>query len=148
MEPLNSWDPIWAMGHVFLKLAKDAVATRSWIDKLKIWWMPPGWKPTDLAQALPVAPASPKENQLYNPAMSRSTVWFAGLHMLMLFAALSLFLWYEDTLPAQVLAAIAVQLIASLWIVGAVIQGRLAAGKGLWIELLLLITISSGLRFL
>jgi alkylglycerol monooxygenase len=148
MEPLNSWDPIWAMGHVFLKLAKDAAATRRWVDKFKIWWMPPGWKPTDLVQPPIETPSSPTQNQSYNPAMSRSAVWFASIHMVVLLAALSLFLWYEESLPLAGLAAIAAQLIASLWIVGAVMQGRLAAGKALWIEILLLVAMSSGLRFL
>jgi alkylglycerol monooxygenase len=148
MEPLNSWDPIWAISHVFMKLAKDAAATRSWIDKLKIWWMPPGWKPADLAQPLRRAPALPKQDQPYNPAMSRGTVWFAAAHMMLLFAALPLFLWYEETLSLAVLATAAVQLVASLWIVGAVMQGRLAVGRALSIELLLLLATASGLRFL
>lgn len=110
--------------------------------------MPPGWQPRDLAQPLPEAPSLPKENLLYNPAMSRSAVWFASLHMLILCAAFPLFLWYEEILPMAFLAGSAVQMIASLWIVGVVMQGRLTVGKGVGIELLLLSIISSELCFL
>ncbi|MGZ3254814.1 MAG: sterol desaturase family protein [Burkholderiaceae bacterium] len=138
IEPLNSWDPIWSIGHVFWNLLKDAIATHSWADKLKIWFKPPGWKPRDLIvdQQHQAGPA--EDNPLYDPPMNRTIIWFACLHFIILFAALFLFLWYEDSLPTALLLGISAQIIAGLWIVGAVMQGRLNIGRGLAIELFLL----------
>jgi len=145
IEPLNSWDPVWAIGHVFCKLTKNAIATPRWSDKLKIWWMPPGWMPQDLAQQ-PLEGTFSEVKYFYNPAMSRTSAWFAGVHSVIIFTALCLFLWYEEALPTTISLGISAQIIAMLWIVGSVMQGRLKTGKGLWIELLML-AIISGVMF-
>ncbi|MGZ3237852.1 MAG: sterol desaturase family protein [Burkholderiaceae bacterium] len=144
IEPLNSWDPIWSVGHVFWKLVKDAIATRSWTDKLKIWFMPPGWKPHDLIVPIPHKAAPAEENPLYNPPMNQAMVWFACVHFIILFGALFLFLWYEDSLPRLFLFGAAVQIIAGIWVVGTVMQGRLKISQGLILELFLLLSVFCG----
>ncbi len=147
IEPLNSWDPVWAMSHVFVKLGKTAAAARSWTDKLKIWWMPPGWLPKDLQHALPTQHVTAENRPLYNPAMSKSAVWFVGLQLVIVLAALYSFLWYEETLSTAWSVGIAVEIIASLWVVGAVMQGGFTIAKGLLIQLLLLMAVSGWLYF-
>jgi alkylglycerol monooxygenase len=141
IEPLNSWDPIWSVGHVFWKLLKDAIATRSRTDKLKIWFMPPGWKPDDLIVHTQLKTAPAIENPLYNPPMNRMTVLFACCHFIVLFCALFLFLWYEETLSPLLLIGASAQIIAGLWVVGTVMQGRLEISQGLWIEVALLVAV-------
>lgn len=148
IEPLNSWDPVWSVAHVFWKLLKDAMATRSWKDKLKIWFMPPGWKPHDLIASVPQPIASAEANPLYDPPMNRYIVWFASAHFIVLFVGLFLFLWYEDTLPMALLVGISAQIIAGLWVVGTVMQGNLKIRQGLSIELVLLASVLSGFYFL
>lgn len=147
MEPLNSWDPVWAMSHVFVKLGKAAAATRRWTDKFKIWWMPPGWLPQDLQHASPTQHAVAEDSPLYNPAMSKGAVWFVSMHIVIVFAALCIFLRYEQRLSTVLSAAIAVQIIVALWVVGAVMQVSLTIVKGLLIELLLLMIVSGFLYF-
>jgi alkylglycerol monooxygenase len=48
-SPPNTWDPTIINFHAWSKLVADAAATRSWKDKLRIWVMPTGWRPADLA---------------------------------------------------------------------------------------------------
>jgi alkylglycerol monooxygenase len=48
-SPPNTWDPTVINFHAWSKLVADAVATRSWLDKARIWLMPTGWRPADLA---------------------------------------------------------------------------------------------------
>lgn len=55
-KPLNSWNPVWANLHVWADLFRDAWLAPRWIDKLKIWVMPQGWRP----QGLPANPAAPR----------------------------------------------------------------------------------------
>ena len=45
---LKSWNPLWANLHFWSDTAKLAWRTRSWGDKLRIWFKPPGWIPADL----------------------------------------------------------------------------------------------------
>ena len=42
---LKSWNPLWANLHFWADTAKLAWRTRSWGDKLRIWFKPPGWVP-------------------------------------------------------------------------------------------------------
>lgn len=54
-RPARTWNPIRInFQHVWL-LAKDAWRTESWRDKARIWFMPTGWRPPDVAEKYPVA---------------------------------------------------------------------------------------------
>ncbi len=54
-RPARTWNPIKInFQHLWL-LAKDAWRTRNWSDKLKIWFMPTGWRPQDVEREYPVA---------------------------------------------------------------------------------------------
>ena len=48
-KPLNSWNPLWANLHVWRDLCRDAWLAPRWVDKLRIWFMPQGWRPEGLA---------------------------------------------------------------------------------------------------
>lgn len=52
-NPPNTWNPISINFHYYRLLWKDAMAAPRWTDKLKIWFMPLGWRP----QGLPLKPA-------------------------------------------------------------------------------------------
>jgi len=47
-NPPNSWNPIAINFHYYQLLWRDAVAAPNWFDKMKIWFMPLGWRPTGL----------------------------------------------------------------------------------------------------
>ncbi|HPI09248.1 MAG TPA: sterol desaturase family protein [Saprospiraceae bacterium] len=53
-RPVRTWNPIKInFLHAWLML-KDAWRTRSWYDKIRIWFMPTGWRPADVAEQYPV----------------------------------------------------------------------------------------------
>lgn len=53
-RPVRTWNPIKInFMHLWL-LIKDAWHAQSWSDKLKIWFMPTGWRPADVAEKFPV----------------------------------------------------------------------------------------------
>jgi len=53
--PLASWNPLWANVQFYVQLWRDAVRAGSWWDKLRIWFMPTGWRPADVAAQYPLA---------------------------------------------------------------------------------------------
>ena len=55
-KPLNSWNPLWANVHVWNDLFRDAWLAPRWTDKLRVWFMPPGWRP----EGLPPNPRPPE----------------------------------------------------------------------------------------
>ena len=53
-NPARTWNPILInFQHVWL-LIQDAWHTNNWMDKLRIWVMPTGWRPADVVQKYPV----------------------------------------------------------------------------------------------
>jgi sterol desaturase/sphingolipid hydroxylase (fatty acid hydroxylase superfamily) len=53
-RPVRTWNPIKInFMHLWL-LTKDAWHTKSWKDKLRVWLMPLGWRPTDVIEKYPV----------------------------------------------------------------------------------------------
>ncbi|MCB0632838.1 MAG: sterol desaturase family protein [Saprospiraceae bacterium] len=54
-RPVHTWNPILInFQHLFL-LMQDAWRTRNWWDKLRIWFMPTGWRPADMVEKYPVS---------------------------------------------------------------------------------------------
>ncbi len=53
-RPSSTWNPILINFQHFWLLLKDALRTKSWKDKLRIWFMPTGWRPEDVQEKYPV----------------------------------------------------------------------------------------------
>jgi alkylglycerol monooxygenase len=53
-RPVRTWNPIKInFMHMWL-LIQDAWRTKNWKDKFRIWFMPLGWRPADVAEQYPV----------------------------------------------------------------------------------------------
>ena len=44
-KPLQSWNPLWANVHYYVDLAHLARQAPNWRERVKVWLMPPAWKP-------------------------------------------------------------------------------------------------------
>ena len=133
-SPLNSWDPLWANAEVYWALAKDSWHTKRWSDKLRVWLKPPGWRPADVAAAFPKPAFDITALRTYAPPIPHAVRVFAALQFVALLVGVAVFLWQADTaaLPHNI-AGFAV-LLAGLWAVGALLQGRIGMGEVLLIE--------------
>ena len=49
LKPVKTYNPLWINFQHLYNLAFDAWHTKSWTDKLRIWFMPTGWRPVDVA---------------------------------------------------------------------------------------------------
>lgn len=67
-RPVRTWNPIKInFVHLWL-LIKDAWHTSSYLDKLRIWFMPLGWRPADVVSKFPVYKISDVHHfEKYNP---------------------------------------------------------------------------------
>jgi alkylglycerol monooxygenase len=53
-RPVHTWNPLLiGVQHIWLIL-KDAIRTKNWQDKIKVWFMPTGWRPEDVREKYPV----------------------------------------------------------------------------------------------
>ncbi len=52
--PVNTWNPFLINFMHVWGIAKDAFRTANWWDKLRIWFMPTGWRPEDVKAKYPI----------------------------------------------------------------------------------------------
>jgi sterol desaturase/sphingolipid hydroxylase (fatty acid hydroxylase superfamily) len=55
LKPANSWNPILINFQHVWRLIQDAWRTKKVSDKLRIWFMPTGWRPADVVENYPIA---------------------------------------------------------------------------------------------
>ena len=133
-KPLNSWDPLWANGEVYWSLMKDSWHTRSWLDKLRVWFKPPGWRPADVAARYPSPTFDVAQVRRFAPPMARRVQVFSAAQFALMLGGVAGFLWFADAWPPSRSAVVFAVLLVSLWAIGAVMQGRIGMGEALLIE--------------
>ena len=142
---LNSWDPLWANAQVYAGLVHDSWHARSWLDKLKVWIQPPGWRPADVAERFPKPAFSMAQMQLYHPPMSRAVQRFALVQFALLLTGVAAFLWQADAAPLAHNAIWFAVLLTVQWSLGAVMQGRIGMLMALMLQSAALATATSAL---
>ena len=68
---LGSFNPLWANVHTWYSLFSDAIKCERWFDKLKIWFMPTGWRPADVEHKYPIQKRIPEELVKFDPPVRR-----------------------------------------------------------------------------
>jgi alkylglycerol monooxygenase len=79
-RPVQTWNPIKInFMHLWL-LIKDAWRAQNWKDKFKIWFMPLGWRPADVAEKYPVSKIEDVYHfDKYNPQLTKGMlIWSFG----------------------------------------------------------------------
>ena len=142
---LNSWDPLWANAQVYAGLVHDSWHARSWLDKLKVWIQPPGWRPADVAERFPKPAFSMAQMQLYHPPVSRAVQRFALVQFALLLTGVVAFLWQADAAPLAHNAIWFAVLLTVQWSLGAVMQGRIGMLMALMLQSAALATATSAL---
>ncbi|MGN7514961.1 MAG: sterol desaturase family protein [Allomuricauda sp.] len=95
LKPANTWNPIIINFQHLWRLIQDAWRTKSYLDKLRIWFMPTGWRPKDVKEKYPVTIIENVYNfRKYQPEASRSLKGYA-LFQLIITTFLMLFMFYS-----------------------------------------------------
>jgi sterol desaturase/sphingolipid hydroxylase (fatty acid hydroxylase superfamily) len=126
IKPLRSWDPVWANLSFYAELLRDSWHTRRWVDKLRRWFAPPGWRPADVAARFP-AEAFTLQRAAYGPPLSPWRQAAAVVVFLLAMAATLALLWWAHGLSAGVLALGAAAVFGLLWAAGRVCTPPAAA---------------------
>lgn len=112
-RPLNTMNPLKANLQVWWYLLRDAIYCESVWDKVRIWFMPTGWRPADMESKLPIVKSNLDDFHKFNPDVSSKTRIYAlfqfaaglitGFYFIFHFADLSMTLkivgWLFVTLP-------------------------------------------------
>ena len=134
---LKSWNPLWANLHFWSETFRLACRTRSWSDRFKIWFKPPGWYPRDLA-----APRYDSTYPKFDPPTSAFRRAYVFVHFwLLTFASLWL-LKAQDDLPRLLVLTIFVWMCFSLFVQGVWLEGRPQARWLEWLRIASAFTIA------
>ena len=145
---LNSWNPLWANAQVYASIFHDAWHARNWLDKVRVFLKPPGWRPADVVARFPSKVFNISEVQTYAPPMSKAVQRFAVLSFAVLLGLVSVFLWTADSAShAQHVVGVA-GLLVMLWAISAVMQSRLRIGEGAMVLAAAMATASAALGLL
>jgi len=89
-RPVQTWNPIKINFQHMGLLAKDAWRTQSFKDKLRIWFMPTGWRPADVDKKYPVHKIEDVYSfEKYTTTESKPLVIWVWIQMLVLLLMVS-----------------------------------------------------------
>ena len=91
-RPVRTWNPIKInFQHLWL-LMQDAWRTRNWWDKLRVWFMPTGWRPADVVEKYPVDSIKDVYHfEKYDTKASRALIAWSWVQMFFNYFLLSYF---------------------------------------------------------
>lgn len=77
-RPAGTWNPILINFMHLWTIVQDAWRTRSWWDKLRVWFMPTGWRPADVAERYPISYYKhASEQRKYDSQPSAALQWWS-----------------------------------------------------------------------
>ena len=93
LHPVKTWNPIIINFKHLYQMINDALNTKNIYDKLRIWFMPTGWRPSDVIDTFPlITLKNPSSMIKYAPVNSKFKLkwsWFqlliSGLFMYFIF---------------------------------------------------------------
>ena len=80
--PLHSWNPVRALTHVYVDMARDSWHTRTWRDKLRVWVARTGWRPEDVTQRYPRQKHDLSTFVKFDPSVSRTVAVYCFFQLL------------------------------------------------------------------
>ena len=83
LKPVNTWNPLLINFQHAFNVIQDAYNTSSFKDKLRIWFMPTGWRPNDVVKKFPRNIITDHNNrEKYSPNYSNFMKFTAIFHFI------------------------------------------------------------------
>ena len=122
--PLSSWNPIWANFQVFSIMVKDTIKTKSWKDKIKVWFAKTYWRPADC-----IEDKDPKDfNKIFNPEIGSDIKLFSFIHMIFTTLVSGAVLTYASLHSYNEIVLFGVSLVILATLTGYLMQGNRSSG--------------------
>ena len=136
---VKSWNPLWVNAQVYASLIHDAWRTESWFDKLTIWFRRTGWRPADVAAKYPIPKVDLSKFEKYDTPMPTFLKAYAVLQYVQVATISLIYSTQANALTLDHGIAIVVYVIAGLFGIGAVMEGKHYAGVFEWLRNSLLV---------
>jgi sterol desaturase/sphingolipid hydroxylase (fatty acid hydroxylase superfamily) len=123
-EPLNSWNPIWANFHYWAKLKSLAQTFPRTIDRVKLFFMPPGWQPAGMAPLPPHPEVKPETYVKYETLVPTSLKLYVLVQFAPVIAATFIILQMEKIWSRPTLASVAGLIVLAILTLGGLLDKR------------------------
>ena len=122
--PLSSWNPIWANFQVFSIMVKDTIKTKSWKDKIKVWFAKTYWRPADC-----IEDKDPKDfNKIFNPEIGSDIKLFSFIQMIFTTLVSGAVLTYASLHSYNEIVLFGLSLLILATLTGYLMQGNRSSG--------------------
>ena len=101
LKPVQTWNPIIINFQHFFRLAKDSWRTKKISDKIKIWFMPTGWRPKDVENLIKYK-TQLKNQEKYYPNYTNLYKIIGIFHFLCVNTILTYFLYNFSNLEIDI----------------------------------------------
>ncbi|MBB6340458.1 sterol desaturase/sphingolipid hydroxylase (fatty acid hydroxylase superfamily) [Pseudomonas fluvialis] len=135
--PLASWNPLWANVQFYVQLWRDAVRAGSWWDKLRIWFMPTGWRPADVAAQYPLAKPDLASFRKFEVPLGRGRQCYAALQFSVYVLGATGLLMQAPQVSYVALMIGCAWVAFGLYVIGVWLENRSSATVLEWLRLLL-----------
>jgi hypothetical protein len=116
---------VWANLHYYVAMAADSWHAESWVDKVRVWFAPPGWRPADVAARYPKRPYDPRADFVkFDPPRNVSLSLYGLIQFVALIAANSQFLALLPKQSTALNVAYFLYILGSLVCLGGVLENR------------------------
>ena len=113
-KPLESWNPVAANLQVFRYLWQDLKQVSRWLDRVRLVFGRPGWRPAELGGPIMPSAVSVHSVQKFDPPVPRPLAGYGLLQFVLATSAAVALLRNAATLPKQEAAAMAFLVVVSL----------------------------------
>lgn len=134
--PLASWNPLWANLQFYAQLGHDARRAGSLWDKLRIWFMPTGWRPADVAARYPQAKQDLALFRKFEVALGRAQQAYVAAQFVVYVALGSYLMDVAERVPTAALVLGWALMAFGLFVLGALLENRPWAVRLEWVRLL------------
>jgi sterol desaturase/sphingolipid hydroxylase (fatty acid hydroxylase superfamily) len=123
-KALHSWNPFFANAQVHWQLLQDSWHAERWWDKVRLWFMPTGWRPADVNERYPLPRCLPQTQQKFNPSIPAAlSAAVLTVHVVLVLVMMAFLLWVPVDNFTQALVHF-IPLGAGLWLNGRILEGR------------------------
>jgi sterol desaturase/sphingolipid hydroxylase (fatty acid hydroxylase superfamily) len=123
-KPLASWNPVWANFHYWAELLRSARRTHRVADKLRLFWMRPGWQPAELGGFVPTPEVDRPRYRKFDTLLTRGRALYVFIHFAAVLTVSAGLLYAQSRLPFSVLLGGAGFVLLILVTLSALIEDR------------------------
>jgi alkylglycerol monooxygenase len=124
VKPLESWSPLWANVHGWVRMWQMARATSGFGDKLRVWFAPPEWQPADLGGPVTVPSVDAATYKRYESETPRAVDVYVMGQFVVVAGVVSAIMWFAATLPPRIRVASVTWVLMALVAWGGLFEGK------------------------